>query len=157
LGQFVDSFFDERRIRGHGHSGASVRASSRFETRAGRETYLIVKVLPNDDYSRLARIGMTGPDTPITLKDACKHCFSDAITVATLKAEHKRGNLVIFKIGRQYFTTLAEIKSMLEKCRMETPHRKEGWSARGDNIHAAMESAALIALRLKLANRNRKA
>jgi hypothetical protein len=53
---------------------------------------VIVKVLPNDDYSRLARIGETGGDVPIALKDACKDVFNDAILVATLMAEHRRGN-----------------------------------------------------------------
>jgi hypothetical protein len=61
-----------------------------------------ITVLPNDDKARLARIGQTGPDTPINLKDACQNHVSGRISVATLKAEHTRGNLVIFKIGRQY-------------------------------------------------------
>ncbi len=47
--------------------------------------------LPNDDKARLARVGLTGPDTPITLKDVCNRVFSGTISVATLKAEHKRG------------------------------------------------------------------
>jgi hypothetical protein len=112
-----------------------------------------VKVLPNDDHSRLARIGVTEPDAPITLKDACKHFFRDAITVATLKAEHVRGNLVIFKIGRQYFTTATEIESMLAKCRMEkTPRREIG--SRVEN--AAVAALAANALRLRLAKQRSK-
>ena len=80
-----------------------------------------ITILPNDNKSRLARIGQTGPDTPITLKDACQLHFSGTISVATLKAEHGRGNLVIFKVGRQYFTTLNELNAMMEKCRLEAP------------------------------------
>jgi hypothetical protein len=83
----------------------------------------MVKVMPNDDYSRLARIGATGSDVPIALKDACRVVFNDAISVATLMAEHRRGNLVIYKIGRQYFTTLNEVNAMMEKCRMQAPLR----------------------------------
>jgi hypothetical protein len=84
--------------------------------------------LPNDDKARLARVGLTGPDTPITLKDVCNRVFSNTITVATLKAEHQRGTLVLFEIGRQYFTTLNEVNAMMEKCRLQAPPhlRKRG-------------------------------
>jgi hypothetical protein len=120
---------------------------------------MIVKVLPNDDRSRLARIGATGANIPITLKDACRDVFKDAISVATLMAEHRRGNLVIYKIGRQYFTTSAELKQMLKKCRMEQkPHRTDAMSAQRETEQARIESAR-AALRLtldKLRSKNKK-
>jgi hypothetical protein len=97
-----------------------LRASS-FGARARQRTHVVIKVLSNDDYSRLARIGAKGSDVPIALKDACKDVFNGAISVATLMAEHRRGNLVIYKIGRQYFTTLNELNAMMEKCRMQSP------------------------------------
>ena len=84
---------------------------------------MVIKTLPNDDHSRLFRIGASGSDVPITLKDACGDVFKGAISVATLMAEHRRGNLVIYKIGRQYFTSLNELNAMMEKCRMQAPSR----------------------------------
>jgi hypothetical protein len=108
-----------------------------------------VKVLPNDDYSRLARIGATGADVPITLKDACRDVFNDAVSVATLMAEHRRGNLVIYKIGRQHFTSLNEVNAMMQKCRMQTsPHRASVNSP--ENLSDEATRAAHAALRLKL-------
>lgn len=80
-----------------------------------------VKVLPNDDHSRLSRIGAMGADAPMTLKEACRVVFKDAVSVATLMAEYRRGNLVIYKIGRQYFTTWRELNEMLGKCCVPAP------------------------------------
>lgn len=114
---------------------------------------MILKVLPNDDRSRLARIGATGADTPITLKDMCDRVFSGKISVATLKAEHQRGTLVIFKIGRAYFTTLNEVNAMMEKCRVQAPPhlRKPGLAEaeRLRDIEAAEMSLRLTLARLK--------
>jgi hypothetical protein len=56
-------------------------------------------------------------DALLTLKEACQIYFADAVTTATLRAEHTKGRLVIFKIGRQYFTTLAHLKEMQDQCR----------------------------------------
>jgi hypothetical protein len=118
-----------------------------------------ITILPNGDKARLARVGLTGPDTPIPLKDACKLYFSGHIGVATLKAEQKRGNLEIYRIGRQYFTNFNQIKAMMEKCCLRAPlHRANGNSP--DNLtkevggHAALASALLTAERLRAA-RNR--
>jgi hypothetical protein len=71
---------------------------------------------------------MTSPDdyTLITLKDACEIFFGGRITVATLKAEHARGNLDMSKIGRCYWTTIAKLKDMEQKCRVEAPAQSCG-------------------------------
>jgi hypothetical protein len=71
-------------------------------------------------------------DTLITLKDACEIFFGGRITVATLKAEHARGNLDMSKIGRSYWTTIAKLKEMDAKCRVEVPARASG-SIRSEN------------------------
>ncbi len=68
---------------------------------------------------------MTEDDTPLTLKDACE-IYRGRITVATLKAEHRRGNLDMSKIGRAYFTTPAKLREMFAKCRVEAPARGSG-------------------------------
>jgi hypothetical protein len=58
------------------------------------------------------------------LKDACEKIFAGAISVATLMAEHRRRNLIISKIGRQYFTTLRDLEDMRTKCTVEPPVRR---------------------------------
>jgi hypothetical protein len=90
-------------------------------TQWGREMH--TKILDQSDKARLARIGETGPDALITLKEACETLFAGAISVATLRVEHQRGNLVISKIGRQYFTTLRDIEDMRTKCVVAPPVR----------------------------------
>jgi hypothetical protein len=67
---------------------------------------------------------VTGPDALITLKEIYEKVFAGAISVASLKAEHQRGNLVISKIGRQYFTTMRNIEEMRAKCVIEPPDRR---------------------------------
>lgn len=59
-----------------------------------------------------------GDDEPMTLEEACRVIFHGKITPATLRAEHRRGNLIIEKIGRRYFVTRANINEMRERCRV---------------------------------------
>ncbi|WP_052523318.1 hypothetical protein [Bradyrhizobium sp. STM 3809] len=60
-------------------------------------------------------------DQPISLKRACELIFSGEIGEASLKAEHRRGTLELFKIGRQYFTTRRHIEAMVEMCLVGVP------------------------------------
>jgi hypothetical protein len=60
---------------------------------------------------------MTAPladDHPIPLKDAATKF---GFTVSTLRAERRRERLVIFKIGKKDYTTVADIKRMIQLCR----------------------------------------
>lgn len=59
---------------------------------------------------------MTDEDRPITLNEACA-IFRGSLTPATLRAEHERGRLAIFKIGRRYYTTKNDVELMVSKCR----------------------------------------
>lgn len=59
---------------------------------------------------------MTGDHDTITLKDAAQHF---GFTVSTLRAEAKRNNLTIYKIGKRYYTTPSDIRTMVEKCRVD--------------------------------------
>lgn len=59
---------------------------------------------------------MTGDNDTITLKDAAQHF---GYTVWTLRAEAERGHLTIYKIGKRYYTTPADIREMVAKCRVE--------------------------------------
>jgi hypothetical protein len=79
--------------------------------------------------------------------------FSGTISVATLKAEHRRDNLVLFKIGRQYVTTLNEVNAMMEKCRVQTPpHLRKHDPAEAErrrDVAGALISAKMTAMWLK--------
>ena len=59
---------------------------------------------------------MTGDNDTITLKDAASHF---GYTVSTLRAEASRGHLTIYKIGKRLYTTPADIREMVGKCRVE--------------------------------------
>ena len=91
------------------------------------------------------------PDQPISLKAVCKIIFKGRISVATLKAEHGRGNLEIFKIGRAYFTTRRHVEAMIEKCRLQARGAPSRTAA--DNLtKKARTAAALAAVKLTVEN-----
>jgi hypothetical protein len=96
-------------------------------------------------------------DVLLTLKDACKIYFAGAVTPATLKAEHARGNLALSKIGRAWFTTLADLKTMREKCRVEAPALGSG-STRAAKLGplSTDESASAQAAALKRLSERKK-
>lgn len=56
---------------------------------------------------------------PITLTEASRIVLRGAIGVAALRAEIRRGNLVVERIGKNLFTTPAAIREMREKCRVQ--------------------------------------
>ena len=62
-------------------------------------------------------------DAPMTLQEACKVIFGGAIKPDSLRAEHRRGNLVLEKIGRTYFVTRASIRICASRCRVDPPTR----------------------------------
>lgn len=62
---------------------------------------------------------MTQDDQLIPLKRAAEIFLGDARHVATLRAEANRGNLVVSKIGRGYWTTITRLKAMDAKCQDE--------------------------------------
>ena len=56
-------------------------------------------------------------DTQLCLDEAARLAFPDGtVSARTLRAESARGKLVIFRIGKKFYTTLAEIDRMVEKC-----------------------------------------
>lgn len=63
---------------------------------------------------------MNDEDRPITLNEACS-IFQGSLTPSTLWAEHGRGRLAIFKIGRRYYTTRNDVELMVSKCRENQP------------------------------------
>lgn len=98
------------------------------------------------------------PDQPISLKDACEIIFEGAITPATLKAEHKRGNLELLKIGRAYFTTRRHVEAMIEKCRLQisgVPPKCDIDDGDQMRNRAALAAVRLSVEKLKAARRKR--
>jgi hypothetical protein len=77
-------------------------------------------------------------ETLLTLKDACEIFFGGKATPATLKAEHARGNLVLTKIGRAWWTTPADIRLMRNKCRVDLPARNSGSTSAADLGRSSM-------------------
>jgi hypothetical protein len=88
-------------------------------------------------------------ERPVALREACLRFFDGAISVASLKAEARRGNLAISKIGRAYFTTELAVNAMVEKCRVkaEVPISLPTTSVeRGQSstVNARSEQASLL-------------
>ena len=70
---------------------------------------------------------------PMTLEVACEQEFAGAIKPASLKAEARRGNLTLIKIGRRYFVTKEALREMQEKCRVTVaPRESASGSSRND-------------------------
>jgi hypothetical protein len=64
------------------------------------------------------------PDEPITLAEACRLFSCAKLTVSTLRAEHRRGRLTIFRIGRRDYTTVGDMNDLVRKCREESRRRE---------------------------------
>ena len=85
---------------------------------------------------------------PITLHEACEIVFNNRVGVAALRSEAARGRLSIFRVGNRDFTTVRDVREMVEQCRAAKPRpgstsiRKE---ARGSSA-TARDSSAQAAL-----------
>jgi hypothetical protein len=86
---------------------------------------------------------MTGANDAITLKDAAKNF---GFSVSTLRTEADRGRLTIYRIGRRYYTTPADIREMVLQCRVEkkapTPDMSE--AEQTSAAMAAVKEAMLV-------------
>ena len=78
---------------------------------------------------------MTGDGDAITLKDAASHF---GFTVSTLRAEADRGKLTIYKIGKRYYTTPADIKEMVIQCRVV--QKAHGFTSIRNEINGSSET-----------------
>ncbi|PIO99653.1 excisionase [Pleomorphomonas carboxyditropha] len=59
-------------------------------------------------------------DTPLRLADAVEIAFPmGGMTVSGLRSERDAGRLVVRRIAGKDFTTLADIRSMMDKCRVQ--------------------------------------
>jgi len=100
---------------------------------------------------------MIGDGDIITLKDAAKHF---GLSVYALRTEAGNGRLTIYKVGKRYYTTPADIKEMIKQCRVEqkAPDSISIRSARNlpsetDQHSIALAAANEIAQRLKSSSR----
>jgi Helix-turn-helix domain len=74
------------------------------------------EVSSNDGFAPDAAMTMFNDSDTITLKDAAEHF---GLSVYTLRTEADRQRLRIYKIGKRYYTTPAEVKEMIQLCRAD--------------------------------------
>jgi hypothetical protein len=67
--------------------------------------------------------------SPITLAEASELVLRGKVTVSTLRAEIRRGNLAVERIGKNLFTTPADIREMRKRCRVQ-PSRPDSISGK---------------------------
>lgn len=60
---------------------------------------------------------------PITLTEASNLVLRGIISVSALRAEIRRGNLTVERIGKNLYTTPAAIREMRDKCRVMPNHQ----------------------------------
>jgi hypothetical protein len=95
-------------------------------------------------------------DTPITLDEACRLYPGARYKVPTLRAAADRGELVIFRLGRQYHTTPADMADWVKRCRDEGSRRAYGsikdevsGLSETDQLSSARDAARLTVQKLK--------
>ncbi len=82
-------------------------------------------------------------DTPLRLADAVKIAFpAGGMTISGLRRERDAGRLVVRRIAGKDFTTLADIRNMMEACRVVVPP-KVAYSNSRDTGSAVRSSIAL--------------
>ena len=100
-------------------------------------------------------------DAAITLRHAAEEY---GFSLSTLKAEAGRGRLTIYRIGNKNYTTPADIREMVNQCRVErnprafTLTKPEGnGSSATDRASSARAAANETALMLRNSSRNTSA
>lgn len=100
-------------------------------------------------------------DDAIPLRDAAERF---GFTVSTLRAEANRGRLTIYKIGKRLWTKPADIRRMVEECRVEQKARdfilirnESSGSSATDRASSALAAANETVLRLKNTSRSTSA
>lgn len=97
----------------------------------------------------------TPTDTdPITLKEASEIIFNKRVGVAALRSEAVRGRLSIFRIGGRDFTTIRDVREMVEKCRVEK-HRPASTMTKNETRGLSVTERDSFAL-ASIANNRRK-
>jgi hypothetical protein len=99
---------------------------------------------------------MTDDPLALTLKDAAERY---GFTVATLRAEHQRGRLALYRIGKRLYTTPAAIREMLSQCLVEVSApasivTRRAASTPYETGRASLDAAAQALLTLRGNSRN---
>lgn len=101
---------------------------------------------------------VTGDDDTITLRDAASHF---GFSVWTLRSEAGRGRLAIYKIGKRYYTTPADVKEMVRLCRVDQKapdsisiRAAANGSSETERVSSALAAAKETALKLKNSSRS---
>ncbi|MGM4906312.1 hypothetical protein AB8B21_05455 [Tardiphaga sp. 866_E4_N2_1] len=89
---------------------------------------------------------MPADDEMITLKEASEIFFRGKRTPGVLKDQALRGNLAATKIGGRYFTTITDLKVMVEKCRVKAEGRISG-STKSETDGQSSTVSTVLALR----------
>jgi len=104
---------------------------------------------------KMGRIGHESDiddDTPLRLQEACDLFFGGRLTPKALRAEARKGNLVIERIANKDFVTPVAIRDMRVKCRVPASTKAAAAQSRdaGSRPASYPSTAAQDALRLKL-------
>lgn len=63
-----------------------------------------------------------GPDDFIPLREAARIAFpAGGVKVSSLRLEASRGRLTVYRIAGKVMTTLADVRRMADRCRVEAP------------------------------------
>ena len=84
---------------------------------------------------------------PITLTEASRIVLRGVVSVSALRAEVRRGNLAVERIGKNLYTTPAAIREMRELCRV-MPNRPASTSEKTTEPG----SSATVGMRSELAS-----
>lgn len=83
------------------------------------------------------------PHAPLLLGTAAQLAFPDgAVSAATLMRQHRKGLLVIERIGSRYFTTLTAIDEMRRLCRV-TPNPSACVSVAAPDVRPSTSSVTV--------------
>ncbi|WP_371422890.1 hypothetical protein [Tardiphaga sp.] len=89
---------------------------------------------------------MPRDDELLTLKEASEIFFRGKRSPGVLKTQAEIGNLAVSKIGGKYFTTITDLKVMVEKCRVKAEARISG-STKSATDGQSSTASAVLALR----------
>src|SRR5882757_2142201 len=100
---------------------------------------------------------MTRPipdDQLLLLEHAAEIFLGSRKHVSTLRGEINRGNLIVSKIGRSYWTTLTHLREMQAKCLVEAPVLGSGSTKSEEHGPSSTDGAAAArdSLLMKLDN-----
>jgi hypothetical protein len=107
--------------------------------------------------AEIAKGAPHGPadDAAIPLRDIPALFPESRFTLSTLRAEASRGRLQIFRVGRRDYTTPADVREMIRRCRADD-HRRAFISTRqgvNGSSATAEPASALAALRQSVGGR----